>query len=66
MALEPELDIVESWHWKLYFDGATHSTEKGVGVVLVSPKGQEILALVKLNFDCTNNVIEYEACIVGL
>ena len=66
MALGPEPDSVESWHWKLYFDGAAHSTEKGVGVVLVSPKGQEILALVKLNFDCTNNVIEYEACIVGL
>ena len=39
MALEPELDSVESWHWKLYFDGAAHSTKKGVGVVLVSPKG---------------------------
>ena len=25
-----------------------------------------MLLLVKLNFDCTNNVTEYEACIVGL
>ena len=30
------------------------------------PKGQQILILVKLNFDCTNNVTEYEACIAGL
>ena len=41
-------------------------TGNGVGAVLVSPKGQQIHVSVKLNFDCTNNVIEYEACIVGL
>ena len=34
--------------------------------VLVFPKGQQILVSVKLNFDCTNNVTEYEVCIVGL
>ena len=28
--------------------------------------GQQIPVLVKLNFSCTNNVTEYEACIVGL
>ena len=52
--------------WKLYFDGAANSTRYGVGAILVSPKGQQIPILVKLNFDCTNNVMEYEACIVGL
>ena len=57
---------MEPWHWKLYFDGAANSTRNGVRAVLVSPKGQKILVSVKLNFDCTNNVIEYEACIVGL
>ena len=66
MALEPEPDSVEPWCWKLYFDGAANSTRNGVGVVLVSPKGQQIPISVKLNFDCTDNVIEYEACIVGL
>ena len=37
-----------------------------MGAVLVSPKGQQIPISVKLNFDCTNNVTEYEACIVSL
>ncbi|XP_075633455.1 uncharacterized protein LOC142605914 [Castanea sativa] len=50
----------------LYFDGATNSSENGVGAILVSPKGQQIPILVKLNFDCTNNVKEYDACIVDL
>ena len=35
-------------------------------VVLVSPKGQQIPVSIKQNFDCTNNVTEYKACIVGL
>ena len=66
MALEPELDSVEPWRWKLYFDEAANSTRNEVGAVLVSPKGQQIPVLVNLNFDCTNNVIEYEACIISL
>ena len=66
MALKPKPDSVESWCWKFYFDGATNSTGNGVGVVLVSPKGQQIPILVKLNIDCTNNVTKYKGCIVGL
>ena len=57
---------MEPWCWKLYFDGATNFTGNGVVAILVSPKGQQIPISVKLNFDCTNNVIEYEACIVDL
>ena len=66
MALELEPDSVELWRWKLYFDGAANSTGNGVGAVLVSSKGQQSRISVKLNFGCTNNVTEYEACIVGL
>ena len=66
MALELEPNSVEPWRWKLYFDGVANSTGNGVGAILVSPKGQQIPILVKLNFSCTNNVTEYEACIVGL
>jgi len=51
MALEPKLDSVELWRWKLYFDEAANSTRNGVRAILVSPKGQQILVLVKLNFD---------------
>uniref|UniRef100_A0A2N9IU39 G-patch domain-containing protein n=1 Tax=Fagus sylvatica TaxID=28930 RepID=A0A2N9IU39_FAGSY len=39
---------------------------KRIGAVLVSPKGQQTPIAVKLGFDCTNNMTEYEACIVGL
>jgi ribonuclease HI len=52
--------------WKLYFDGAANAVGSGIGAVLVSPKGQQTPIAVKLGFDCTNNMTEYEACIVGL
>ena len=66
MLIKPEPSNVESWRWKLYFEGVANSIGNGVGAILVSLKGQQIPVLVKLNFDCTNDVTEYEACIVGL
>ena len=52
--------------WKLYFDGAANATGSRIGAVLISPKGQQTPIVVKLSFDCMNNIAEYEACIVGL
>ncbi len=54
------------YRWKLYFDGAANATRSEIGAVLISPKGQQSPIVVKLGFDCTNNMTEYEACIVGL
>ena len=66
MGLELQPCGVEPWCWKLYFNGVANSIGNGEGLVLVSLKGQQIPVLVKLNFDCTNNITEYKACIVGL
>ena len=52
--------------WKLYFDGAANVYGCGIGVVLVSPKGNQFLTSARLMFPYTNNVAEYEACIMGL
>ena len=38
----------------------------GVGAVLISPEGNHCSFKAKLSFDCTNNVAEYEACVLGL
>ncbi|XP_071926086.1 uncharacterized protein [Coffea arabica] len=37
-----------------------------VGAVLVSPEGKHYPGAAKLQFACTNNMAEYEACIFGL
>ncbi|PKI62786.1 hypothetical protein CRG98_016829, partial [Punica granatum] len=52
--------------WKMYFDGAINSVGSGVGVVLISPDGRHYPVAAKVDFACTNNVAEYEACILGL
>ncbi|PKI73962.1 hypothetical protein CRG98_005638 [Punica granatum] len=52
--------------WKMYFDGAVNSVGSGVGAVLISPDGRHYPIAAKVDFSCTNNVAEYEACILGL
>ena len=52
--------------WKMYFNGVSNALGHGVGVVLISPEGNHCPFIAKLSFDCTNNVAEYEACVMGL
>ena len=50
----------------MYFDGASNALGHGVGAVLISSEGNHYPFTAKLSFDCTNNVAEYEACVLGL
>ncbi|XP_074316482.1 uncharacterized protein LOC141652777 [Silene latifolia] len=57
---------VEDKVWDLYFDGASSSMVYGVGILLISPKGEHVSVSIKLYFLATNNAAEYEACLLGL
>ncbi|KAG8479126.1 hypothetical protein CXB51_028998 [Gossypium anomalum] len=61
-----EGDMHEDHSWKLNFDGASNAVGNGVGAVLISPNGYHYPFTCKLDFDCTNNMAEYEACIIGI
>ena len=65
LQIEKEKSLEEDG-WKMYFDGASNALECGVGAVLISPEGNHCPFTTKLSFDCTNNVVEYEACVLGL
>ena len=52
--------------WKFYFDEAANVFGCGIGAVLVSPKGNHFPMAARLTFPYTNNVAEYEACILGV
>ena len=56
--------------WCMYFDGATNHSRYGISVLLVSPQGDHIPIFVRLTFfyyhPTTNNIVEYEACILSL
>ena len=69
--LEEEIAGVTSLSgWCMYFDGAANHSGYGIGVLLISPHGDHIPRLVRLAFadhyPSTNNIVEYEACILGL
>ena len=57
-----ELDKV----WYMKFDGAFSRAGKGVGIVLQAPNGEVLKFAYRLEFDATNNVVEYEALLLGL
>ncbi|XP_057981317.1 uncharacterized protein LOC131166764 [Malania oleifera] len=50
----------------MLFDGAVNVWGHGIGAVLISPDGKHYSVVAKLIFPCTNNIAEYEACILGL
>ena len=52
--------------WRMYLDGASNALGHGMGAILISPEGNDCPFTAKLIFDCTNNVTEYEACVMGL
>ena len=37
-----------------------------IGVVIISPQGYHTPFTARLCFDCTNNMAEYKACIMGI
>ena len=48
------------------FNGAINIHGYGVGAVLASSSGRQFPIAVKLAFNFTNNMAEFEACITGL
>jgi len=47
-------------------DKSSNRQASGTGVVLRSPKGDEIECMIRLDFPTTNNKVEYETLVVGL
>ncbi|XP_071733616.1 uncharacterized protein [Rutidosis leptorrhynchoides] len=52
--------------WELYTDGASSEEGAGIGLLLVSPNGEEITYAIRLKIASSTNEAEYEALIAGL
>jgi hypothetical protein len=52
--------------WTLEFDGSHSSFGSGVGIVLTAPSQETFYYSYRLEYHCTNNIVEYEAMILGL
>ena len=50
----------------MFSNGASNAPGNKIGDVIISPKGCHTPFTARIFFDCTNNMAEYEACILGL
>ncbi|WVZ51267.1 hypothetical protein U9M48_002424 [Paspalum notatum var. saurae] len=64
-AQEPR-SIEDPEDWTMCFDGSYTKMGSEAEVVMISPLGKKLQYVIRLNFDATNNVAEYEALINGL
>ncbi|XP_023745788.1 uncharacterized protein LOC111893943 [Lactuca sativa] len=56
----------EQGSWTLYTDGASSREGSGAGLILTSPKGEEVTYALRFDFHTSNNEAEYEALLAGL
>ena len=54
------LELTDPNIWTLYFDGSRNKEGAGVGCLIIDPRGNKTMLACLLEFDCTNNVVEYE------
>ena len=59
-------EIAEDDLWTMFFDGACTKESAGAGVVFISPSKKTSHLSFKLDFKVTNNIVEYEALLLGL
>ena len=60
------ITLQEPLSWKVCVDGTVNQRGSGVGLVLVSLKKITIKKSLRLGFSATNNVVEYEALLIGM
>jgi ribonuclease HI len=53
-------------HWTTYFDGSLKLDGGGVGVLLISPRGEQLKYVLQILWAVSNNEAEYEALLHGL
>ena len=52
--------------WTVQTDGSATKKVERAGVVLISPEGETLKYVVRLQFSTTNNKLEYEVLLTGL
>ena len=63
---EEEVEDKDRDKWIVWFDGVSNALGHKVGTVLVTPDDQCIPFTTRLGFHCTNDMVEYEVCALGI
>ncbi|XP_043710327.1 uncharacterized protein LOC122659261 [Telopea speciosissima] len=60
-----EEEECKDW-WQLYFDGSANQRGYRARILLIILEDLYLPSAFRLEFPCTNNIAEYEACVIGL
>jgi hypothetical protein len=63
---DPMINLLEITPWALFFDGSSCGKCGGVGISLISPRGEMFEFAIPIQSTVTNNQAEYEALLRGL
>jgi ribonuclease HI len=63
---DPSTHLLEITPWALFFDGSSCGKGGGVGILLISPRGEMFEFAIPIQPTVTNNQAEYEALLRGL
>jgi ribonuclease HI len=66
LGAQDEEAIKDAKAWTVFCDGSWGTFGAGAAAVLVSPSKVRTCYAIKLDFSCTNNIVEYEALLLGL
>ena len=56
----------ECFQWSIHTNGSSNRKASRAGIVLLSPEGDKIKCMVRLDFPTSNNEAEYKALVAGL
>ena len=59
-------EVVEDKKWIIHVDGSSTQHVGGIRIVLQSLEGDKLTYKVRLQYQATNNEVEYEALLKGL
>jgi ribonuclease HI len=64
--IQYEPPLPDANYWRMHFDGSKTIHGLGAGIVLSSPKNDQLRYVLQIHFAASNNVVEYEALVHGL
>ena len=64
--LDEDILNVELGTWKIYFERVVNQYRNGIRILLSTLEGSHLHLAIKLNFEATNNMAKYEACIARM
>jgi ribonuclease HI len=66
LGAQEEGSITDNEAWTVFCDGSWGTFGAGAVAILISPSNNKTCYAARLEFNCTNNIAEYEALLLGL